>query len=127
MDDTTLAPLPISLSATSSGRLFLSYDSLSGDITAGVSATPGSLSPSQSATFGMLQNDWSDAGLLVSLFLRSDDPLSFPPLTAGSLDAHFSNFEILSGAPTAVVPLPGALWRFLGALGAARILHGRKG
>ncbi|MCB1761431.1 MAG: hypothetical protein KDI68_16800 [Gammaproteobacteria bacterium] len=126
VDDATLAPLPVSFTATPSGRLFLSYESLSGDITVGVSSTQGSLSPSQSATFGALQKDWNNAGLLVSLFLRSDDPSIFLPMSAGTLDAQFSSFQVLSGGSVAVVPLPGALWLFLGALGAAHFFTGRK-
>ena len=91
--------------ATNSGRFFVRYDSATGDIVYGVNTAKGSASPTDTGTFSGLQNDWNDANLLVSFFLRSDSFI-FPPLSAGTVEAVFSNFEVLQGTPIAIVPEP---------------------
>lgn len=106
-----LALLPIPSSA--SGRFFVRYDSLLGDIIYGVNSTPGSAAPSHAGILSGLQNSWNGDDLLVSLFLRSD----ISPLTSGTVNAEFSNFEVLAGTPVSLVPLPAAGWLFGAALG----------
>ena len=88
----------------SSGRFFVSY-SPAADIVLGVNATPGAAAPSLTRSLSGLQAQWDGEPLLVSFFLRSQ---SAPPLAgalgAGQLGAVFSNFQVLSGTPIAVVP-----------------------
>ncbi len=108
VNDVTQAPLTLALSASSTGRFFVHYDSANGDITVGVSNTPGALTPDATNTFSgaNVQNNWAGDDLLVSFFLRSDSVV-FPPLSAGTLEVVFSNFEVLSGTSIAV-PEPGS-------------------
>lgn len=121
INDVTQSPILISgpglPTNTASGRFFVRYDSLTGDIITGVSTTPGSDAPTHAGTFSGLQNSWNDKDLLASFFLRSDSLLSIPPLTSGTVSAVFSNFEVLAGTPVSVVPLPAAVWLFGAALG----------
>lgn len=107
IDDSSQTPLFLGLSPATSGRFFVRYDSISGDIILGLNASPGSELPSNTVTFSGLQNDWNDAPLLASFFLRSD----LIPLT-GTVNTVFSNFVVLEGTPVSVVPLPAAAWLF---------------
>ncbi len=100
--DATQSPLLFGAAATLSGRMFVGYDSATGDITVGINATPGAATATESQTFAGIQQNWNDAPLLASFFLRSDQVLIFNPLSAGTLDAVFSNFEVLSGTPLQV-------------------------
>lgn len=93
--------------ASASGRFFVSYDHLTGDISYGVSTTQGAASATETGTFAARQDEWNEADLLVSLFLRSDQQLVFQPLSDGVATAVFSNFEVLSGA-SETIPEPGA-------------------
>ncbi|MCG6936776.1 MAG: VPLPA-CTERM sorting domain-containing protein [Gammaproteobacteria bacterium] len=121
ISQTQVLPVP---GLTTSGRFFVHYDSLSGDISYGVNATPGSAAPSYSGTFSGLQHSWNGDHLLASFFLRSDDPAFFSALTSGTVSAVFSNFEVLEGTPVSIVPLPAAVWLFgfglAGLIGIAR-------
>jgi hypothetical protein len=114
INDVTQTPALLALLPSNVGRFFIRYVSSTGDIIFGVSATPGSAAPTATGTFAGLQNSWNDNGLLVSFFLRSDSPA----LASGSVQAVFSNFEILAGTPVpiAVVPLPATLWLLLSGL-----------
>ena len=114
INDVTQLPVVFGPSATNSGRFFVRYDSVMGDIVFGVNTTPGSAAPSDTGTFAGLQNSWNDDNLLVSFFLRSDSTV---PLSAGTIDAVFSNFEVLAGTPVSIVPLPGGVWLLGSALG----------
>ncbi|TWT43203.1 PEP-CTERM sorting domain-containing protein [Botrimarina hoheduenensis] len=96
--------------ATASGRLFVNYNAATGDITLGVNAMQGVGMASDTVTLAGLQNLWDDEPLLVSFFLRSQAAGPIPALTAGSLEAVFSNFEVLSGTPLTVVPEPASLF-----------------
>ncbi len=105
ISDVTQAPILLGLTATTSGRFFVRYESGTGDVIFGVNATPGSVIPSHTGTFSGLQNSWNGDDLLISFFLRSDStstPFFIPPLSAGTVDAVFSNFEVLQGTPLAV-------------------------
>jgi hypothetical protein len=106
INDVTQGTAIFGPTATSSGRFFVRYDSATGDIIYGVNTTKGSASPSDTGTFSALQKSWNDADLLVSFFLRSDTFSIVPPLSAGTVNAVFSNFEVLEGAPVALVPEP---------------------
>lgn len=109
-----------------SGRFFVRYDSLSGDIIYGVNTTRGSVAPGYTGTFSGLQNSWNGDNLLASFFLRSDDSALFSSLTSGTASAVFSNFAVLDGAAVSVVPLPAAAWLFgFGFLGLIGITRGK--
>ena len=105
IDDVTQPPALFGPSAALSGRFFVAYDSATGDVEYGVSTTKGDAAPTHTGVFPGLQNDWNDNDLLVSFFLRSD-MFIFPPLSSGSVEVVFSNFEVLSGTPVAAVPEP---------------------
>jgi hypothetical protein len=121
INDVTQAPALFGPAATTSGRLFVRYDIATGDIIFGVNTTPGAAAPSDTGVFLGLQNSWNDKDLLVSFFLRSD-AVVFPALSAGTVDAVFSNFEVLDGTAIAAVPEPGT---FALLLSAAVLLMGR--
>ena len=113
-DVSTLAPLGAALAP--SGRLFVGYEAVSGDVTFGYSTSQGSLVPTVSGSFGGRQNGWTESDLLVSLFLRSAAvPPLFGPLQSGSFGVTFGAVEVLTGAPAAV-PLPAATWLMISAL-----------
>lgn len=96
---------------TDSGRLFIEYRSLSGDLVFGISATQGSAAPDYFDTLAGIQNLWNEEDLLVSIFLRSEQVSIFPALSAGTVEAVFSDFSVLEGMPRiAAVPLPAAFW-----------------
>ncbi|MBI1337483.1 MAG: hypothetical protein GC164_11030 [Phycisphaera sp.] len=101
VNDANQSPLVLPLAATSQGSFFVSYDSATGDITVGASATQGAASPSATNTFTGLQNLWNDTDLLVSFFLRSEGWLG------GTASATFTNFRVLEGSP-APIPEPSA-------------------
>lgn len=115
--DITLPPALFGPAATLSGRFFVAYDSATGDVEYGVSTTPGAAAPTHTGVFDGLQNNWNDKDLLVSFFLRSD-MFIFPPLSSGTVDAVFSNFEVLSGTPVAAIPEPAAATLLLAAAAA---------
>lgn len=119
--DVDQPPLLFSLAGALNGRFFLQYDSATGDIISGVSATQGSASPDETQTFSQLQTSWNDADLLASFFLRSES------LQGGTISATFSNFTVIEGTPLAVVPLPAAAWLFGSALfGLVAVSRSRK-
>lgn len=95
-------PIESIVSGFGSGRLFIEYDSATGDVKAGVNATQGTPAPSVFKTLSGIQDLWTDGPLLVSFFLRSQAITPFPALTSGQVDAYFSNFEVLSGTPISV-------------------------
>lgn len=88
------------------GRLFVRYDSATGDVSVGVNATQGTPAPGVFKTLAGIQKQWDDEPLLVSFFLRSQELSPFPALSSGQVDAYFRNFEVLSGSPIAIVPEP---------------------
>lgn len=102
--DVTQAPVALGLGASSSGRFFVGYDAPSGDVTFGVSATPGAGAPDATGVFTGIGNLWDGEDLLLSLFLRSD----VLALSAGTVTAVFGDLEVLAGAPVTAVPLPPA-------------------
>ncbi|MGR8921762.1 MAG: hypothetical protein ACU85V_19285 [Gammaproteobacteria bacterium] len=113
IDDATQAALVIGLAGSASGRMFVAYDAPSGDITLGASPVQGAAAPLADATYAgaVLSDLWQGDDLLVSFFLRSDTlpPIFNTPLSGGSIEAVFSNFEVLTGA-AAAVPLPQTAW-----------------
>ncbi|WP_146443992.1 hypothetical protein [Botrimarina colliarenosi] len=100
-------PLESITSGFGIGRLFVEYDSASGDVIVGVNATQGTPAPSVFKTIAGIQDLWDDEPLLVSFFLRSQAASPFPSLTSGSVQSAFSNFEVLNGTPISV-PEPNA-------------------
>jgi len=83
-----------------SGRFFIAFNSANGDITYGISATPGSANPSHSGTLPGMARQWKGDDLLVSFFLRSQEiPILSSALSTGRVEAVFSNFTVLAGAP----------------------------
>ena len=105
INDVTQPPALFGPAAALSGRLFVEYDSSTGDIFFGVNLVPGSAAPSHTGSFPGLQNQWADKDLLVSFFLRSDEFI-IPALSAGIVEAVFSNFEVLEGQAIQVIPEP---------------------
>ncbi len=120
INDVTQSPVLFGPAATNNGRFFIRYDSNSGDIEFGVSTSPGSAAPSHTGVFSGVQSQWSGDDLMVSFFLRSEpgELLPLPALTAGTINAEFSNFEVLTGTHVAAVPLPAGV----GLFGAALVL-----
>lgn len=110
INDVTQAPAVLGLAPSNSGRFFIAFDASTGDITYGVSTTPGAATPDAAGTFtgASVHNNWNGDDLLVSFFLRSDaaPPILPTPLSAGTVDAVFSNLEVLSGTARAVIPEP---------------------
>jgi len=119
------------VSGFGSGRLFVEYDSVTGDVMVGVNASQGTPAPGVFKTLAGIQKQWDDEPLLVSFFLRSqalDIQVGgfVPALSSGQVNATFSNFEVLSGTPIAIVPEPTtSLLAFLGALGGSVFWKGR--
>jgi len=117
--DSNQIPVPISVSAALEGSMFVTYDALTGDVSLGASQTRDAAVPGGSATYTGIQNNWDDDGLLVSMFLRSQEVDLRPILFAsawqsGDAEAVFSNLRVLSGtpipiAPAGVAPLPPSL------------------
>lgn len=93
------------LPATLSGSLFVSYDAVTGTVTAGASQTPGAGAPSATGSFNMLQDLWNDENLLASFFIRSG-PIS--QWAGGNGEAEFTNFRVLAGQAVEV-PAPSAV------------------
>ena len=93
------------LPSTLSGSLFVSYDAVTGTITAGASQTPGAAAPAATGNFDMLQDQWNDENLLASFFIRSG-PLV--PWSGGNGEAVFSNFRVLEGEAIRI-PAPSAV------------------
>jgi hypothetical protein len=108
INDADESPLLFTTPPSTSGRFFVRYDSLSGDVTTGISTVLGSLVPEETQTFPGIQNNWDDRQLFVSFFLRSDSVNLIGPLEGGTLTATFSNMEVLAGTPLGV-PEPGAI------------------
>jgi hypothetical protein len=89
-------------SPTTTGRMFIRYQSATGNVVAGIGAT-GAGAPLETQTLAAIQNLWDDEPLLVSFFLRSQGVSIIPAHTSGTTTAVFSNFTVLSGAP---IPVP---------------------
>lgn len=111
--------VPALVGSTYSGSLTVSYDASTGDITVGagpVSPTPVPASPTATATFYGANNltetpdlaAWTGDDLVVSFFLRSDDPGPFSNWTGQSAEADFFNFTVVEGQATPV-PEPSSL------------------
>lgn len=97
----------LGLSASTSGSLFVAYDSNSGDVSVGASSTKGASTPSHTFTMSAIQNGWNEAHLLGSFFLRAETiPGVASGWSSGTADAVFSNFRVLEGEALAVVPEP---------------------
>lgn len=114
VDDTEQALATLPVAAFGTGRFFVEYDSLTGDILLGVNATPGASDPAVFNTLPGFQNQWDDEPLIVSFFLRSQAVSVFSGLSAGEVTAIFTNFEVLNGSP---IPEPATLMASLGAIG----------
>lgn len=120
----------ISLPGVATGRLFVEYVSTTQEVILGVNVTPGAAAPSATQIVSGIVGQWTGQPFLASFFLRSQSvalpPLvNVPALSAGSIDATFSNFEVLSGSPIAVVPEPTTLLASLGVLGVLAALRTR--
>ena len=117
-------PGSLGLAAALSGSLFVSYDAGSGDVTVGASHTKGASTASHTFTMSGIQNDWNEADLLASFFLRSESiPGVASGWSSGTADAVFSNFRVQEGTPT-VVPEPSDyVWVMLGCMGLFGLGH----
>ena len=69
--DVNQSPLLFGTAATTSGRMFVEYDSTSGDIAVGINTTPGAAVPTETQTFAGIQNSWDDEPLLASFFCEA--------------------------------------------------------
>lgn len=95
------------------GSLTVSYDAISGDVTVGAAqglGSPDPLAPAQSFTFDGTTDlgAWAGDDLLVSFFLRSDDPSIYSNWTGTAAQAEFFDFTIVEGTPIQV-PEPSSL------------------
>lgn len=109
VNDVTQAPETL-VGGFGRGRFFVEYRSATGDVVVGVNATPGAAAPAVVETINAIQTAWDDQPLLASFFLRSQAVNPLPALTSGTIDAVFSNFEVLAGTPIAVPePTTGSL------------------
>ena len=96
--------LPMALGRTASpldGTLFVSYRAADGNITVGAADGFSAASPELDATFSRIQNEWTDAPLIASFFIRSQ-PVFGSSWQGGNAEAAFSNFRVLSGTPVAI-------------------------
>jgi len=129
VDDVDLSPSILNTAGTLQGRFFVEYFAAAGDVTVGVSPTPGAASPTETRVLAAIQNQWDDEPLLVSFFLRSQTasltspvPVTVPAMTSGTAGVTFRNFTVLSGSPIAAVPEPTTTGlAVLGALGALAV------
>lgn len=121
VNDVTQTPKLILLAAQSSGSFFASYDAASGNVTLGVGGA-GAASPTATAIYEGIANQWNGDWLFPAFFLRSDAVLG-QAWTSGGADARFTNFRVLSGEPVAV-PEPGVVAMFV--LGGLSLAFGRR-
>ncbi|NLE39368.1 MAG: PEP-CTERM sorting domain-containing protein [Pirellulaceae bacterium] len=106
VNDVTQTPKLILLAAQPSGSFFASYHAASGDVTLGVGGV-GAVTPTATATYAGIANQWNGDWLFPAFFLRSDAVLG-QAWTSGGADARFRNFRVISGESVAV-PEPGTL------------------
>ena len=112
-------------SAYETGRFFIEYDSLTRSVVVGASATPGSSTPTATARLQGNQQQPNDTPLIASFFFRAEEEGFRTGILSGRYQTVFSNFEVLSGSPIAVVPEPTTLLATLGALGVLAVLRRR--
>jgi hypothetical protein len=111
---TSLLSLPEAFDNEYFGSLSVSYDALSGDVTVGAAqflGAPDPLAPTQTVTFSGLTDlsAWNGTdGLVVSFFLRSDDPPLYDNWTGQAANATFFDFTVIDGAAIQV-PEPTSL------------------
>jgi hypothetical protein len=84
------------------GSLTVSYDAASGDVTVGAAkflGAPDPLAPTETFTFDGTTDlgAWAGDELLVSFFLRSDNPLIYNNWTGDLAEASFFDFTIVEG------------------------------
>lgn len=96
-----------------SGSLTVSYDAATGDVTVGAAqflGAPDPLAPTETFTFDGTTDlgAWAGDDLLVSFFLRSDNPAIYTNWTGQSAEADFFDFTIVQGNAT-LVPEPSSL------------------
>ncbi|MBX2850198.1 MAG: PEP-CTERM sorting domain-containing protein [Phycisphaeraceae bacterium] len=96
-----------------SGSLTVSYDASSGDVTVGAApllGIPDPLAPTQSVTFSGASDlvAWNGDDLVVSFFLRSDDPSIYSNWSGETANADFFDFTVVEGAAIQV-PEPTSL------------------
>lgn len=106
--DVNQTPKLLALAPELSGSLFIGYEAATGDITVGAASSAGASSPTVTGTFEGLQNQWNDADLLASFFIRSDGLVPGSQWNGGNADAVFSNFRVIQGTATAI-PEPAAV------------------
>lgn len=100
-------------STTYAGSMTVSYDASTGDIAVGAGGVSGTSTPDPaqtSATF-LAASDlpgWAGDDLLVTFFLRSDDPSIFDSWTGQAAEADFFDFTAVQGSPVQV-PEPASL------------------
>ena len=115
VNDVTQSPVSVGVPGQATGRFIVSYDAATGNVAAGVS-TNGDDVPEGSGVLSHIQNSWDNERLLVSFFARGDNGVF--QWNSGTAEAVFSNFHVVSGAPTSVAPEPSTLLLFAsGAIG----------
>ncbi len=92
-------PVPIGGIGISEGTMIVEYQSVTGTIVANMEYNMGA-SMIGTSLVGV-QNGWANESLLVSFFLRSDSTLG-SPLTSGTVETVFSNFQVLCGTAVAI-------------------------
>lgn len=93
---------PLVNSSTLAGTLFVEYQASTGDVIFGAAPILDANAPTVTDRFDGIQNDWGDDDLMVSFFIRSDDPLLAPAWSGGEAQAVFANFRVLSGNAVAI-------------------------
>lgn len=107
------------------GSLTVSYDAATGDVTVGAAqflGAPDPLAPTETFTFDGTTDlgAWAGDDLLVSFFLRSDNPGFYSNWSGTSAEADFFDFTIVEGNATQI-PEPTSLALLaLGGLGLMR-------
>lgn len=98
-------PVPIGGIGIAEGTMIVEYQSVTGTIVTNMEYNSGATTIGTSLIG--IQNGWADEPLLVSFFLRSDGTLG-SPLTSGTVETVFSNFQVLCGTAVAI-PEPTSL------------------
>ncbi|QDV75269.1 hypothetical protein [Botrimarina mediterranea] len=100
------------------GRMFLSYDSSTGDVSLGVSNTVGATQPEEAQTLSGIAESWSGRPLLVSFFLRSQQvPMVHSELRDGATNVQVGPLIVLHGTPITIPEPTSGVLAILGALG----------
>lgn len=130
LSNTAFAPTAINLPSGNrfyGGSMHVAYDHTTGNITVGAGSISGTEfpdPPQTSATFLASDlNAWSGDDLVVTVFLRSDDPVPFSSWSGNSAEADFFDLTVSQGSAIQI-PEPSSL--ALLALGGIAIVRRRR-